>query len=195
MVILIGGASCSGKTAMAQKLLEKYLINYISIDHIKMGLVRGNRYCDFTPEDPDTELTEKLWPIIHGIVMTNIENDQNIIIEGCYIPENGLLDFPMEYRKFIVMLYIGFSEQYIRNHYVNGILKHRSEIEYKDVDDYMQLDYFVKFNLQQKNRCMEAGQLFFEVNTDYVKDLQEAYDWIDRQVHKTYGMKYNKDKI
>jgi adenylate kinase family enzyme len=42
MVILVGGVSCTGKTVMAQKLLEKYKIPYLSIDHIKMGLIRGS---------------------------------------------------------------------------------------------------------------------------------------------------------
>ena len=36
MVILIGGASCVGKTLMAQKLMEKYSIPYLSLDHLKM---------------------------------------------------------------------------------------------------------------------------------------------------------------
>ena len=86
MVILIGGASCTGKTLLAQKLLERYKVPYISIDHIIMGLIRGSSYCDFSATDSDDELTNKLWPIVQGMIMTNIENRQHIIIEGCYIP-------------------------------------------------------------------------------------------------------------
>ncbi len=41
MVILITGASHTGKTALAQKLLEKYKFPYLSIDHLKMGLIRN----------------------------------------------------------------------------------------------------------------------------------------------------------
>ena len=72
MVILIGGVSCTGKTVMAQRLLEKYKIPYLSIDHVKMGLIRGNNYCDFSATDSDDELTGKLWPIVKGIIKTNI---------------------------------------------------------------------------------------------------------------------------
>ena len=36
MIILITGASHTGKTALAQKLLEKYKYPYLSIDHLKM---------------------------------------------------------------------------------------------------------------------------------------------------------------
>ena len=41
MIILIAGASHTGKTALAQKLLEQYKYPYLSIDHLKMGLIRS----------------------------------------------------------------------------------------------------------------------------------------------------------
>ncbi len=43
MIILIGGSSHTGKTLMAQKLLEKYKFPYLSIDHLKMGLIRSGK--------------------------------------------------------------------------------------------------------------------------------------------------------
>ena len=54
MIILITGASHTGKTVLAQKLLEKYKYPYFSIDHLKMGLIRSG-YTKLTPED-DNEL-------------------------------------------------------------------------------------------------------------------------------------------
>ena len=40
MVILITGASHTGKTLLAQRMLEKYKYPAFSIDHLKMGLIR-----------------------------------------------------------------------------------------------------------------------------------------------------------
>ena len=57
MIVLITGASHTGKTALAQKLLEKYKYPYLSIDHLKMGLIRSKQ-TELTPMD-DKELTEK----------------------------------------------------------------------------------------------------------------------------------------
>ena len=85
MIVLITGASHTGKTALAQKLLEKYKYPYFSIDHLKMGLIRSG-YTEFTSMSDDRELTKYLWPIVCGIIKTAIENKQNLIIEGCYIP-------------------------------------------------------------------------------------------------------------
>ena len=41
MIILITGATHTGKTLLAQKMLEEYSYPYLSIDHLKMGLIRS----------------------------------------------------------------------------------------------------------------------------------------------------------
>ena len=85
MIILIAGDTHTGKTLLAQKLLEKYHFPYLSIDHLKMGLIRSGQ-SQLSPDSSDAELTRELWPIVREIIKTNIENSQNLILEGCYIP-------------------------------------------------------------------------------------------------------------
>ena len=41
MIFLIAGASHTGKTLLAQKLLEKYKYPYLSLGLLKMGLIRS----------------------------------------------------------------------------------------------------------------------------------------------------------
>ena len=53
---------------------------------------------ELTVEDDD-KLTDYLWNIVKEIIKTNIENNQNIIIEGCYIPFNWKESFDAEYLK------------------------------------------------------------------------------------------------
>ena len=74
MVILITGTSHTGKTKLAQSLLEKYKYPYLSIDHLKMGLIRSKN-TTLTVED-DEELTGYLWEIIKEIIKTNIEKNK-----------------------------------------------------------------------------------------------------------------------
>ena len=113
MVILISGSSHTGKTLLAQKLLEKYKFPYLSIDHLKMGLIRSKN-TKLTVEDDD-KLTKYLWKIIKEIIKTNIENNQNIIIEGCYIPFDWKNDFNKKYLKEIKYICLVMTEKYIRN--------------------------------------------------------------------------------
>ena len=117
MIIFIAGASHTGKTALAQKLLEKYQYPYFSIDHLKMGLIRSGN-TDLTPMDDDA-LTGYLWPIVREMAKTAIENRQNLIIEGCYIPFDWAKDFTPEYLRHIRYYCLVMSENYIRNHFAD----------------------------------------------------------------------------
>ena len=116
MIILITGASHTGKTALAQKLLERYKYPYLSIDHLKMGLIRSN-HTTLTPLSDDDALTAYLWPIVREMIKTAIENNQNLIVEGCYVPFDWEKDFEQEYLDNIKYYCLIMSENYIRNHF------------------------------------------------------------------------------
>ena len=118
MIILITGASHTGKTALAQKLLEQYKYPYLSIDHLKMGLIRSG-HTELTPMSDDGELTAYLWPIVREMIKTAIENEQNLIVEGCYVPFDWAKDFESEYLANIRYYCLVMSERYIRNHFAD----------------------------------------------------------------------------
>ncbi len=134
MVILIGGASHTGKTALSQKLLEKYKYPYLSIDHLKMGLIRSGN-TNLTPLSSDADLTNYLWPIIKEIIKTAIENEQNLIIEGCYIPFDWAKDLEKDYLAHIKYYCLIMSENYIKNHF-DDIKKYANVIEDRLDDDF-----------------------------------------------------------
>ena len=133
MIILLTGASHTGKTALAQKLLEKYKYPYLSIDHLKMGLIRSGN-TELTPMSNDEDLTGYLWPIVREMIKTAIENNQNMIVEGCYIPFDYEKDFEREYLDNIKYYCLVMSEDYIRNHF-EDIKKYANVIENRLEDD------------------------------------------------------------
>lgn len=133
MIVLITGASHTGKTLLAQKLLEKYKYPYLSIDHLKMGLIRSGN-TTLTPLSDDNELTNYLWPIVREIIKTAIENKQNLIVEGCYIPFDYEKDFSKEYLDNINFYCLVMSQKYIKNHF-DDIKKYENVIENRLCDD------------------------------------------------------------
>ena len=133
MILLITGASHVGKTALAQRLLEKYQYPYLSIDHLKMGLIRSGN-TDLTPMSDDKELTAYLWPIVCEMIKTAIENKQNLIVEGCYIPFDWQKDFDAEYLENIRYYCLVMSEEYIKNHFAD-IKAYANVIEARINDD------------------------------------------------------------
>ena len=146
MIVLITGASHTGKTATAQKLLEKYKHPYLSIDHLKMGLIRSSN-TKLTPTSDDKELTAYLWPIVREMIKTAIENKQNLVVEGCYIPFDWQKDFENEYLKDIKYYCLVMSDDYIRNHFAD-IKKYANVIENRLDDEWCTLESVLEENAE-----------------------------------------------
>ena len=133
MIILIAGASHAGKTNLAQKLLEKHQYPSLSIDHLKMGLIRSGQTA-LTPMSENEKLTAYLWPVVREMIKTAIENKQNLIVEGCYIPFDWEKDFEADYRRDIRYYCLVMSQDYIKNHF-DDIKKYASVIENRLSDE------------------------------------------------------------
>lgn len=168
MVILIAGTSHTGKTILAQKLLEKYKYPYVSIDHLKMGLIRS-KYTNISVED-DENLTKYLWPIVREIIKTNIENNQNIIIEGVYIPFNFKDDFSEEYLKNIKYVCLIMTEKYIKNN-IENILKYEDVIESRLNKENINIDEFIAENKYNLDMCKKYGCNYILIDDEYDIDL------------------------
>jgi len=172
MVILIAGSTHTGKTALAQRLLKKYEYSYLSQDHLKMGLIRSG-FSKITPEDDMENIISVLWPITREIIKTCIENKQNLIIEGCYIPFDYKNDFDNEYLKFIKYVCLIFSEKYIQEYY-NDIIKHASVIECRDKDDakFCTKEMLLRENSTNLEQCKKAGCEYVLINDKYEIDIE-----------------------
>ena len=164
MIILITGASHTGKTALAQKLLEKYKYPYLSIDHLKMGLIRSGN-TELTPMD-DNELTEYLWPIVREIIKTAIENNQNLIVEGCYIPFDWQKDFDSEYLESIKYYCLIMSEEYIRNHFAD-IKKYANIIENRLRDEGCTIDSILTDNAEVLKNAKKYKVNYILIEDEY----------------------------
>lgn len=163
MIILITGASHTGKTALAQKLLEKYKYPYLSIDHLKMGLIRSGN-TKLTPLSDDSALTEYLWPIAREMIKTAIENKQNLIVEGCYIPFDWSKDFENDYLDNIKYYCLVMSENYIRNHF-SDIKKYASVIENRLED--CTIDNLLQDNSQVLSLCKKYNVNYVLIDDRY----------------------------
>lgn len=168
MIALIAGASHTGKTALSQKLLEKYKYPYFSIDHLKMGLIRSGN-TELTPTSDDSDLTAYLWPIVREMIKTAIENKQNLIVEGCYIPFDWAKDFEKEYLNSIKYYCLVMSEDYIRNHYAD-IKSYASIIESR-LDDECTLESVIEDNRQVLELAIAHEVNYILIDDDYKIDI------------------------
>ena len=169
MIVLITGASHTGKTALAQKLLEKYKYPYLSIDHLKMGLIRSGN-TELTPMSDDNDLTAYLWPIVYEMIKTAIENKQNLIIEGCYIPFDWQKDFDSEYLENIKYYCLVMSEEYIRNHFAD-IKKYANVIENRLDDEWCTMESVLVDNAQMLELVQKHKVNYLLIEDKYEIDI------------------------
>lgn len=168
MVILIAGTSHTGKTLLAQQLLEKYKYPYLSIDHLKMGLIRSEN-TNLTVSE-DKKLTEYLWNIVKEIIKTNIENDQNIIIEGCYIPFDWKKYFKENYLKKIKYICLIMTEEYIKNNF-NKIIEYENSIENRIVKGDININKIIEENKYNLEMCKRFQNKYILIDKKYKIDL------------------------
>ena len=182
MVILIGGIGCTGKTLLANQLMKETNIPYFPLDYLMMSIYRGMPSCGFTPMDGQFVLGEKMWPVIKGLIMTNIENDHSIILEGFQLLPHLLRDFPSEYLENIVPIFLFFSEKYIRDNFEAKILKHRSAIESRsDIDDITAAG-LISETRRLKEHCIDHRAVFFEIEDDFDTGMKVAKDFVLAQL-------------
>lgn len=164
MIILLTGATHTGKTALAQKLLEKYKIPYLSIDHLKMGLIRSG-CTNLTPEDDDA-LTEYLWPIVREIIKTAVENNQSMIVEGCYVPLDWSIGFGAEYLRHIRCFCLVMTEKYIGNNF-DKIKRYANAAERRLDDSHINPKFLIEENKKYMDFRRAGGEIIL---------IDESYD-------------------
>lgn len=169
MIVLIAGASHTGKTALAQRLLEKYHYPYLSIDHLKMGLIRSG-HTELTPESSEEALTEYLWPILREMIKTAVENKQNLIVEGCYIPFDWQKDFAPDYLAHIRYYCLVMTESYIKNHFAD-IKGFASIIENRIDDGYCTMDTVLRDNAKTLEQCRRYHANCILIDDAYTVDI------------------------
>ena len=167
MITLITGTSHTGKTALAQRLLEKHGWPYLSLDHLKMGLIRSG-YTHLTVEDDD-ELTALMWPIVREMIKTAIENEKNLVIEGCYLPFDWRKDFGEEYLPHIRFVCLVMTEAYLRARF-DDVRRYANVVENR-ISDGLCLEALIRDNAVNLARCREHGCEVLLIDGEYQVEL------------------------
>ena len=173
MIILITGASHTGKTLLAQRMLEKYRYPYLSIDHLKMGLIRSGN-TSLTPEDDDA-LIDYLWPIVREMIKTAIENRQHLIVEGCYIPFDWRNDFDEQYLSSIRFICLAMTDNYIETHF-EEIKSHSTDIESRLNDSNCTIESLKEDNRKYVEGFRRVGDRVVLIDGNYEQTVETLLD-------------------
>lgn len=178
MIVLITGASHTGKTLLAQRILERCGYPYLSVDHLKMGLIRSGN-TNLTPEDDDA-LTEYLWPIVREMIKTAIENKQNLVVEGCYVPPDWRKGFDEEYLESIRFICLSMTDAYIDANY-NRIAEHACDIEVRLDDSWCTPESLKADNRRFRDAFTQSGEQVTLIERDFEALLDSLVDEVAQE--------------
>ena len=117
----------------------------------------------------DESLTDHLWPIISEIFKTAIENNQNLIVEDCYIPFDWEKDFDGRYLPHIRYDCLIMQEDYIRAHY-RDILTHAHAIETRK-EPSPEMEELIRDNRENLMLCKRYGCRYLLTGHGYDANL------------------------
>lgn len=215
MIFLIGGESHTGKTLLSQKLLEHLHYPYLSLDHLKMGFIRGITPPPFSVEE-DSKIASFLWSITEGMIHTCLENQQNLIIEGVYLEPkrvrillDSMRDLDHNFAQVsaldldsaknlahdskhnfessqIKSLFLLFSESYIATHY-DLIIAQRNAIEQRLRAKPPSKQEMIQDHQALKAQCKAYNLPFLEICEDYEKEIRDCEKEICQEILKTHS--------
>ncbi len=179
MILIISGSSRTGKTILAQRLMEKCGVPCFSIDHLSKGLVRCG-YTDLKLGDHDG-LKAYVWPIVREMIKTAIENGQNLIVEGCYVPYDWREGLEERYQEQIRFAALTMSEEYIASHF-SEILRHGSDLEKRDDDAACSAEILQNCNRNHTAGFQERGERVFVIREEYEETLAEILEVLSKEI-------------
>ena len=114
----------------------------------------------------DEKLTTYLWPIVREMVKTAIENRQNLIVEGCYIPFDWAKDFAEDYLQEIRYVCLIMSPHYIKKHFAD-IRDHANDIEARLDDSGLDVQALIRENERNLRLCQQNQCEYILVSEEY----------------------------
>ena len=167
MIIMVTGATHTGKTVMTKRMLRKCSYALISLDTLKMGLIRSET-TDLTPEDDD-KLTEFLWPIVKEMIKTVVENEQDMIVEGCYIPFDWRKDLEEKYASQVKFICLAMSDEFIDKHFED--IKSNSDVAEKRLENDITIEGLKADNKKTIEGFKASGEEVIIIEDDYEKTI------------------------
>ena len=186
MILIISGASCTGKTLLSKRLRENFDIELVSMDSVKMDLYRNDTNCGFTPTSSNLQIAKKIWPIIENEISNAISEKRDLLIEGAYFFPEYLSKLPQEYIKEIHPVFICFSPEYVHSNYDSGILKYRNVAKKRNYVEDRKAEVFMKDHEILKEQCIKENIEYYYIESDYEDEMKKIYDSVAQILDKKF---------
>ena len=182
MLFLVSGASRSGKTLIAKKLLADRQIPYLSLDWLMMGFNDGIPDYGIHHLLWPNEIAEKMEPFLRGMIGSMIVDGMDYVIEGEAMLPRSVADFVEEYPGKIRAVFVGYTEIEVEDKV--ALVKTHGDAENdwltKKSDDYIRdhIGNMVAYSRMIRNECKKHGLSYFDTSDDFSGAIGAATDFL-----------------
>ena len=182
MLYLVSGTSRSGKTLIAEKLMEEKQIPYMSLDWLMMGFTNGMPQLGIHDKLFPDEIAKRLWSFFKAMCESMLYLEIDYIIEGeAMLPEliQELLD---KYPDKIKICFVGYTDIDIdqKAQDIKTYSTRRGDWLTKESDDYIyeHIDNMVTHSRKIRDGCEKYNMTYFDTSTNFMDAIENAKNYL-----------------
>lgn len=182
MLYMIGGASRSGKSLAARKILEEKRIPFLSVDFLVMGFTNGMPQVGIHADLPGEVIAKHIWPFLKGICICMIENGEDFVIEGESMMPHQINELLQKYPDDVRTCFIGYT-RISENDKLLEIRNNSSELNdwtTPETDESVRkhIQKMISFSKIIEDECNRLGIKYFDSSTDFLGINRNIVDFL-----------------
>jgi hypothetical protein len=182
MLYLVGGASRSGKSQLAERMRSRRGVAWFPLDALKMGLFIGAPQLGVHPEQEELATADLMWPIVRGLVENLIFDGRDYLVEGVNLRPDTVAAFIDEAEAPVRACFLGYprldaaakAALVARHAGLPNDWLNRMGPAY--VTTYLEQCRRLSERLQDD--CARLGLAFFDTGADFAGALAAAEDYL-----------------
>ena len=184
MLYLISGASRSGKTLVAEKILDQKNLPYVSLDWLVMGFTNGMPECGIHDLLFPDEIARKLWSFLQAMCESMLFQEVDCVIEGEAVLPELVAELLDKYPDKIRICFLGYTD--IDADEKAGAIREFSTGETdwlsNKPDEYVHdhINNMIRHSHMIKTGCAKFNMTYFDTSEDFPGTMDKAVEYLLR---------------
>jgi hypothetical protein len=182
MLYLISGASRSGKTLLAEKILAQKGISYLSLDWLVMGFTNGIPEYGIHDKLMPDEIAERSWRFLKAMIESMISCDIDHVIEGEALLPELVVELAIKYPDQLKICFVGYADVTVDQKFKDIKKFPRGQADWLQdkSDDYI-LDHvknMIRHSRNIKKSCKENKIKYLDTSENFLGALEDTIAYL-----------------
>lgn len=182
MLYIISGASRSGKTLLAEKILAEQGINYLSLDWLIMGFTNGLPALGIHHMLFPDEIAERSWSFFKAMLESMLYIEENCVVEGEAILPELIVELKEQYPDQVRVCFVGYTDISIEEK-VRNIKKYgggKTDWLIDKSDEYIEdhVNNMIAHSKKIQQSCQENNIKYFDTSKSFLRIIEKTMQYM-----------------